>query len=152
MSEAVRETGTSAAEKAEHERKKVAEYIRTHVTSIELGVTSWQNQAVSGSQNIRDCVTASHVYIWLTLVMWSAPNARDKIKVADVVESINHGIFLTNMFSKLTSLLTSIIFVSGTSESVYCFLEFSCITAILKISGCKSYKLKKTKPICKTFK
>ena len=51
-----------------------------------------------------------------------APNARDKIKDGDVVVSTDHVIFLTNRFSRLISLQTSIIFVSGTSG----------ITAILK--------------------
>ena len=59
--------------------------------------------------------------------------ARDKIKGADVVGCINHVTFLTNRFSRLMSLPMSTIFVSGTSESVSYFLEFSCITAILKI-------------------
>ena len=39
MSEVVRETGTSPAEKAVHERKKFAEYIRTFVACIQLCVT-----------------------------------------------------------------------------------------------------------------
>ena len=51
-----------------------------------------------------------------------APNARDKIKVADVVVSTNHVTFRTNIFPRLISFPTSTIFVSGTS----------CITAILK--------------------
>ena len=59
--------------------------------------------------------------------------ARDKIKGADVVGSINHVTLLTNRFLKLISLPTSNIFVSGTNESVSYFLEFSCITSILKI-------------------
>ena len=59
MSEAERETEISPAEKAEQERKKVAEYIRTHVTCIELRVTSWQSQAVSGSQIVREWVIES---------------------------------------------------------------------------------------------
>ena len=59
--------------------------------------------------------------------------AQDKLKGADVVESINNMTFLTNSFSRLISLPTSTIFVSGTSESVSYFLEFSCITANLKI-------------------
>ena len=54
--------------------------------------------------------------------MRSAPNARDKIKVADVVVSTNHMIFLANWFPRLISLPTSTIFISGTSG----------ITAILK--------------------
>ena len=61
--------------------------------------------------------------------MQSAPNARDKIKVADVVVSTNYVTFLTNRFPRLISLLTSAIFVSGTSG----------ITAIFKIQECKSY-------------
>ena len=54
----------------------------------------------------------------------------DKIKGADVVGSINHLTFLTNRFSRLISLPTSTIFVSGTSKSVSYFPDFSCITAI----------------------
>ena len=61
--------------------------------------------------------------------------AWDKIEGVDIVGSINHVTFLTNRFSKLISLPMSTIFVSGTSESVFYFLEFSCITAILKIQG-----------------
>ena len=61
--------------------------------------------------------------------------AWDKIKGADVVGSINHVTFLTNRFLKQISLPTSTIFVLGTSESVYYFLDFSCITAILKNIG-----------------
>ena len=55
--------------------------------------------------------------------MKSAPNAWDKIKVADVVVSTNHVTFLTNRFPRLISLPTSTIFVSGTSG----------IMAILKV-------------------
>ena len=40
MSEVLRETGTSPAEKAEEEIKNVAEYIRTHVACLELCITS----------------------------------------------------------------------------------------------------------------
>ena len=54
--------------------------------------------------------------------MQSVPNARDKIKVADVVVSTNHVTFLTNRIPSLISLPTSAIFVSGTSG----------VTAILK--------------------
>ena len=54
--------------------------------------------------------------------MQSAPNVLDKIKFEDVVVSTNHVTFLTNRFSRLISLPTSAIFVSGTSG----------ITAILK--------------------
>ena len=59
--------------------------------------------------------------------------ARDKIMGADVVGSINPVTFLANRFSKLISLWTSTIFISGTNESVSYFQEFSYITAILKI-------------------
>ena len=113
-------------------KKKVEEYIRTHIACIELCVTSWQSQAVSGSQNVREWVIVSREYIWLILIMWSAPNVRDKIKGADVVVSTNHLIFLTNRFSKLISLPTST-FVSRTSESVCYFPELSRTTAIPKI-------------------
>ena len=49
--------------------------------------------------------------------------ARDKIKGASLVGSINHLTFLTNRFSKLISLLTFTIFVSGASKSVSYFQE-----------------------------
>ena len=54
--------------------------------------------------------------------MWSAPNAQNKIKVADLVVSTNHLIFLSNRFPRLISLPMSTIFFLGTSG----------ITAILK--------------------
>ena len=118
-------------------KKKVTECIRSHVTCTELCLTNRQGQAVSGSwnedrerksavsgsQNVREGVTASHKYIWRILLMWSASNVRDKIKGDDVVMSTNHVTFLTNRFSRLISLPTSTIFVSGTSG----------ITVILKI-------------------
>ena len=66
--------------------------------------------------------------------------ACNKTKGADIVGSINHMTSLTNRFLKLISLPTSTIFVSGISESVSYFLKFSCITTILKILECKSYK------------
>ena len=122
-----------SSRKGRTRKKKVAEYICTHVACIELYVTSWPSQAISRSQNVREWVTASREYIWLTLVMWSAPNVRDKMKGANLVASINHVTFLTSRFSKLISLPTPAIVVLGTSESVFYFLEFSCITAILKI-------------------
>ena len=59
--------------------------------------------------------------------MRSAPNARYKTKVADVVVSTNHMTFLTNRFLRLISLPTSTSFVSGTS----------IITAILKYRSVK---------------
>ena len=93
-------------------------------------------KATSGSQNARERVlslekvTASRDYTWLTFILWSSPNARDKIHGADVIGSINHVIFLINRFSRLVSLPTSAIFVLGTRESVSHFLEFSRITTI----------------------
>ena len=54
--------------------------------------------------------------------MRSAPNAQDKVKVADLIVSTNHVTFLGNRLPRLISLPTSAIFVSGTSA----------ITAILK--------------------
>ena len=50
------------------------------------------------------------------------PKNRDKIEVADVVVSTNHVFFPANKFTRLISLPTSTIFVSGTSD----------ITTILK--------------------
>ena len=44
-------------------KKKVIEYIQTHVMCIELCVTSWQSQAVSGSQKVRERVIGSREYI-----------------------------------------------------------------------------------------
>ena len=46
ISEAVFETGTSLTKKAEQERKR-----SQNVTRIELCLTKWQGQAVSGSRN-----------------------------------------------------------------------------------------------------
>ena len=51
ISEAVFEDGTNLTEKAEQERKRSQECIRTYVTRIELRLTNWQGQAVSGSRN-----------------------------------------------------------------------------------------------------
>ena len=87
--------------KGETGKKKVAKYIRNHVVFIEMCVTSWQSQAVSGSQNVRERVTSSHEYTWLTLVMWLAPTAQDKIKGVGVVVSINPVTFLTNRFTNV---------------------------------------------------
>ena len=47
---------------------------------------------------------------------------REKIEVADVVLSTNHVVLLANKFPRLISIVTSTIFVSGTSG----------ITSILK--------------------
>ena len=63
MFEAIRITETNPAKKAEQEKKKIAEYIHTHAMCIELCVTSWQSQAVSGSQNVREWVIGSQEYI-----------------------------------------------------------------------------------------
>ena len=58
---------------------------------------------------------SSLFYLKAILVMQLTPKSRDKIKVADVVLSINHVTFLNNRFPRLISLPTSIIFVLGTS-------------------------------------
>ena len=47
--------------------------------------------------------------------MWSAPNAQDTIKGADVVVSTNNVIFLTNRFPRLISVPTFTIFALGKS-------------------------------------
>ena len=80
-------------------KKKVAEYIRTHVACIELCVTKAKASCLWKLKCKREWVIVSREYIWLILVMWSAPNARDKIKGADVVGSIDHVTFLTNRFT-----------------------------------------------------
>ena len=54
--------------------------------------------------------------------------AQDKI----VAESVNHVTLLTNRYPKLISLPTSIIFVSGTSESVSIFYNFIVSRPFLK--------------------
>ena len=61
--------------------------------------------------------------------MQSAPNARDKIKVADVFVSTNHVTFLTNKFPKRISLPTSAIFVSGTS-GITAIIKYRCANPI----------------------
>ena len=61
--------------------------------------------------------------------MQSAPNAQGKIKVADVVVSANHMTFLTNRFSRLISLPTSTIFVSGTS-GIMAILKYRSVNPI----------------------
>ena len=66
--------------------------------------------------------------------MWSAPNAWDKIKGADVVVNTNHVIFLTNNFLRLISLLTSTVFVSETSGKSYTFM-FVFIMLLFNISA-----------------
>ena len=136
-------------------KKNVAVYICTHVTCIEPCATSRQGQ------NVRKRVLSLEVKMWekeccllkskcermgywKSWVYIANPChvvgskhtvyfAYNKIKGADVVESTNHVTFLTNGFSRRISLPTSTIFVSGTSESVSCFVELSGITAILKI-------------------
>ena len=69
--------------------------------------------------------------------MRSAPNAQDKIKVADVVVSTNHVTFLTNRFLRQISLPMSTIFVSGTSG----------ITAILKYRSVNPIASNRTPPL-----
>ena len=120
-------------------KEKVADYIRTHVACIELCVTSWQSQVVSGSQSVREWVIVRRKYICQILVMWSAPNARDELKGAVVAESINYVTFLTNRCSRLINIPPFTIFVSGTSESVSYILELPWTTAIIKIWECKFY-------------
>ena len=61
--------------------------------------------------------------------MQSTPNARDKIKVTDIVVSTNHGTSLTNRFPRLISLLTCAMFVSGTS-SVTAILKYKSVNPI----------------------
>ena len=63
-------------------------------------------------------------------VMQSAPNARDKIKVANVVVSTNPVTFLINRFPRLISLPTSAIFVLGTS-SITAILKYRSVNPIL---------------------
>ena len=66
-------------------------------------------------------------------VMWSAPNARDKIKGAYVVVSTNHATFRTNRFSRLISLPTSNIFASGTSD-ITTILKYRSVNPIIVTS------------------
>ena len=61
--------------------------------------------------------------------MQSAPNARDKIKVASVVVSTNHVIFLAKRFPRLISLPTSAIFASGTND-VKAILKYRSVSPI----------------------
>ena len=61
--------------------------------------------------------------------MRSALNARDKIKVVDVVESTNYMTFLTNRFPRLISLPTSTVFVSGTS-GIMAILRYRSVNPI----------------------
>ena len=110
-------------------------------------VCFWSYMSLAGIQNVRDngsCLWASkckkanywksRVYIvnhcHVIVSKHTLYFARDKIKGADVVGSINHVTSLTNRFSKLISLPASTIFVSESSKSVSYFLEFSFITVI----------------------
>ena len=68
--------------------------------------------AISRSQNVRKGVTAIYEYIWANLVLRT-----------------NHMTFLTNRFSKLNSLPTSTIFVSGTS-GVTAILKYQSVSPI----------------------
>ena len=74
--------------------------------------------------------------------MQSAPNARDEVKVADVVVSTNHVTFLTNKFLRLISLPTYAIFVSGTS-GMTAILNYRNVNPINEIT----YKLCANKTI-----
>ena len=62
--------------------------------------------------------------------MQSAPNARDKIKVGDVVVSTHHVTFMANRFPRLISLPTSAIFVSGTS-GIMAILKYRSVNPIM---------------------
>ena len=61
--------------------------------------------------------------------MWSAPNAWDKIKVENVVVSTNLVTFQTNRLTRLISLPTSTIFVSGTS-GIEAILKYRSVNPI----------------------
>ena len=61
--------------------------------------------------------------------MQSAPNARDKIKIAEVVVSTNYVTFLTNRLPRLISLPTSAFFVSGTS-GISAILKYKSVNTI----------------------
>ena len=128
MFEVVHETGTSPAKKAEQERKKSQSIYALMLHELSC---LWKSKCkrISYWKSRVYMANPCHVIVSKHTVYF----AWDKIKGADVVRSINHETFLTNRFSKLISLLTSTIFVSVISESVSYFLEYSCITAILKI-------------------
>ena len=66
--------------------------------------------------------------------MQSAPNVREKIKVADNVVRTNHVIFLTNRFSSLINLPTSVIFVSGKS-GIMAILKYRSVYPIVLLSS-----------------
>ena len=121
ISVVVFEAGASQTEKAEQERKRLQKiYIFVRLTA--------------GSQNVREreCVLSLEVTMQESEFLEDESIYRQSlscswlqmrgIKVADIVVSTNHVTFLTNRFPRLISLLTSAIFVSGTSG----------ITAILK--------------------
>ena len=97
-----------------------------------LEVEMMRDIAVSGSQNVREWVLESREYIEAIFDMWSAPNAQDKIKGADVVVNTNHATFLTTSFSKLISLPSSTIFVSGTS-GITAILKYRSVNSIIAI-------------------
>ena len=128
------EAGASLTEKAEEKRKRLQNvYIFVGLTAGKQNVRERESMcAVSVSHSLREWVLGRRKYIYIyiyILIMQSAPNARDKIKVADVVVSTNHMTFLTNRFPRLISLPTSAIFVSRTSG----------ITDILKYRSVESY-------------
>ena len=160
LSEAVFEAGTSLTKKAEQERKRLQNVYAPHCTSIELCLTKWQGQAVSGSWKWRErecylCKSkCERVSSWKTRVNIDnpcqvAPNARDQIKGVDIVVSTNHVTFLTNRFPRLISLLTSTIFVSGTS-GITAILKYRTVNPIVSTYGSQklvSFVTSKSKPV-----
>ena len=58
-----------------------------------------------------------------------APKTRDEIEVADVVLGTDHVVFLANGFPRLISILTSAIFVSGTS-GILSILKYRSVNPI----------------------
>ena len=62
--------------------------------------------------------------------MQSAPNVRDKIKVANIIVSTNLVTFLNNRLPRLISLLMSAIFVSRTS-GITAILEYRSVNPII---------------------
>ena len=85
-------------------KERVADYIHTHVTCLELGFASWESEL----SKVLSVYIGNHV-------TWPAPKqkicfVRDKIKFTDVVGNTGHVIFLSNMSPKLINLLTSATF------------------------------------------
>ena len=124
-------------EKAEQERKRFQNvYIFVGLTAGSQNVRE-RICAVSGShngENERVCAISlskkcKRMSSWKMRVYIGTPIAWDKIKVADVVVSTNHEIFLTYRFPRLISLPTSNIFVSGTS-GIMAILEYRNVNHI----------------------